>query len=113
VVSGRRANMTRPTHGFPACHYCGNCGNGCDTASFFSSADHLLPFALKTGKIALRSNGVAARILTDENGRATGVQYFDRRTGAEQQVRGKVVVLGASCVDSTRVLLHSKASGTP
>jgi choline dehydrogenase-like flavoprotein len=37
------------------------------------------------------------------------VQYFDRRTGAEQQVRGKVVVLGASCVDSTRILLNSKS----
>ena len=47
VVAGRRANMTRPTRGFPACHYCGNCGAGCDTASFFCSADHLLPFALE------------------------------------------------------------------
>ena len=35
VVAGRRANMTRATRGFPACHYCGNCGSGCDTASFF------------------------------------------------------------------------------
>ena len=113
VVAGRRANMTRSTNGFPACHYCGNCGNGCDTASFFCSADHLLPFALKTGKLELRSNAVAARILTDENGRATGVQYFDRRTGSEQQVRGKVIVLGASCVDSTRILLNSKSRAYP
>jgi choline dehydrogenase-like flavoprotein len=113
VVAGRRANMTRPTRGFAPCHYCGNCGNGCDTASFFCSADHLLPFALQTGRLELRSNAVAARILTDDRGRATGVQYFDRRTGAEQQVRGKVVVLGASCVDSTRILLNSKSSTHP
>ena len=47
---GRRANRTKPLNGFPACHYCGNCGAGCDTASFFCSADHLLPDALKTGQ---------------------------------------------------------------
>jgi choline dehydrogenase-like flavoprotein len=113
VVAGRRANMTRPTRGFPACHYCGNCGAGCDTASFFCSADHLLPFALETGKLTIRSNAVVARILTGENGLADGVQYFDRRTGAEQQARAKVVVVGASCVDSTRILLNSTSSRYP
>jgi choline dehydrogenase-like flavoprotein len=60
MVAGRRANMTRPTRGFPACHYCGKCGSGCDTASFFCSADHLLPFAMQTGKLEIRSNSVAA-----------------------------------------------------
>lgn len=109
----RRANMTRPVRNFPACHYCGNCGRGCDTASFFCSADHLLPFALQTGKLEIRSNAVVARILTDGEGRATGVQYFDRHTGAEHQVRGKVVVMGASCVDSTRILLNSTSRRHP
>jgi choline dehydrogenase-like flavoprotein len=113
VVSGRRANMTRPTRGFPACHYCGNCGGGCDTASFFNSADHLLPFALKTGHLEIRSNAVAARILVDGQGLAKGVQYFDRQSGAEREVLGKVVVLGASCVDSTRILLNSKSEKYP
>src|SRR5262245_50196688 len=101
IVAGRRANMTRPTRGFPACHYCGACGSGCDTASFFNSADHLLPFALQSGRLEIRSNAVAARILVDDKGLAKGVQYFDRQSGAEQQVLGKVVVLGASTVDST------------
>jgi hypothetical protein len=36
----------------PACHYCGNCGNRRDTASFFCSADHLLPFALQNWNCA-------------------------------------------------------------
>ncbi|HEY3130423.1 MAG TPA: GMC family oxidoreductase [Acidobacteriota bacterium] len=113
MVAGRRANMTRPTRGFPACHYCGNCGRGCDTASFFCSADHLLPFALQTGKLEIRSNAVVARILVDERGLASGVQYFDRKSGEEHRVYGKVVVLGASCVDSTRILLNSKSDRYP
>lgn len=113
IVMGRRANRTLPTGGFPACHYCGNCGAGCDTASFFCSADHLLPLALQTGRLEIRSNAVAARILTGDDGLATGVQYFDRVSGAERQVRGKVVVVGASCVDSTRILLNSTSSRHP
>jgi choline dehydrogenase-like flavoprotein len=112
-VAGRRANMTRPTRGFPACHYCGNCGRGCDTQSFFNSADHLLPDALKTGKLEIRSNAVAARILVNDAGLARGVQYFDRKSGAEREVLGRVVVLGASCVDSTRILLNSVSPRHP
>ena len=113
IVSGRRANMTQTVRGFPACHYCGNCGLGCDTASFFNSADHLLPFALKTGRLELRSNAVVARVLVDDRGLAEGVQYFDRKSGKEQRVYGKVVVMGASAVDTTRILLNSKSERHP
>lgn len=113
MVAMRRANMTKPTRGFPPCHYCGNCGAGCDTASFFCSADHLLPFALETGRLEVRSNAVVARVLVDDRGLAAGVQYFDRETGAEREVRGKVVVMGASCVDSTRILLNSTSGRHP
>ena len=113
IVAGRRANMTRPTHGFPPCHYCGHCGRGCDTASFFCSADHLIPPALKTGRLEIRANAVAARLLVDDRGLARGVQYFDRVTGAEREVLAKVVVVGASCVDSTRLLLNSRSERHP
>ena len=52
-------------------------------------------------------------MLVDDKGKARGVQYFDRKTGAEHQVLGKVVVVGASCVDSTRILLNSKSTAYP
>jgi choline dehydrogenase-like flavoprotein len=113
MVAGRRANFTRPHRGFVPCHYCGACGDGCDTASFFSSADHLIPQALETGNLEIQSNAVVARILVDDRGRASGVQYFDRKTGAERQVKARVVVLGASAMDSTRILLNSRSSRFP
>lgn len=113
IVHGRRAVLTRDHRGFPSCHYCGACGRGCDTASFFNSADHLIPFALKTGRLTIRENAVAARILADDRGLASGVQYFDRVSAAEHSVRGRVIVLGASCVDSTRILLNSKSTYYP
>ena len=113
IVAGRRANRTKPLRGYPACHYCGNCGAGCDTGSFFCSADHLLPDAIKTGKLTLISNAVVARVLVDDNGLANGVQYFDRVTGKEERVYAKVVVMGASAVDTTRILLNSKSDKHP
>ncbi|HVQ28545.1 MAG TPA: GMC family oxidoreductase, partial [Vicinamibacteria bacterium] len=109
----RRAVKTVAHNGFPPCHHCGQCGRGCDTASFFCSADHLLPFALQTGRLEIRSNSVAARVLVDDRGLAKGVQYFDRKTGQERQVFGKVVVMAASCMDSTRILLNSRSERYP
>jgi choline dehydrogenase-like flavoprotein len=52
-------------------------------------------------------------VLTDEKGRASGVQYFDRHTGAERTVRARIVIVAASCVDSTRILLNSKSHAHP
>ncbi len=109
AVTIRRANLTRDHRGFAACHYCGACGSGCGTSSRFNSADHLIPFALETGDLTIRSNAVAARILVDDDGKASGVQYFDRRSEAEREVRARVVVVAASCMDSTRILLNSQS----
>ena len=80
IVPIRRAVLTRAHNGFPACHHCGACGRGCDSASFFNSADHLIPFALKTGNLTLRTHAVVARILPNDKGLAGAVQYFDRQT---------------------------------
>ena len=113
IVAGRRAVLTRPHNGFAPCHYCGACGRGCDTASFFNSADHLIPVALKSGRLTLRTNAVAARILPNAEGLAGSVQYFDRQTKEEHRAFGKVIVLAASCIDSTRILLNSKSSRFP
>ena len=113
VVRMRRANLTRNHRGFPACHYCGACGSGCDTASFFNTADHLLPFALETGNLRIQSNAVVSRILVDDKGRASEVQYFERASGREQRVRCRTVIVGAACMDSTRILLNSKSERSP
>ena len=41
------------------------------------------------------------------------MQYFDRRTGQERQAFAKVIIVGASCVDSTRLLLNSTSERYP
>jgi choline dehydrogenase-like flavoprotein len=113
IVSGRRAVLTKPHNGHPQCHYCGACGRGCDVGAFFNSSDFLLEPAYKTGRLQIIDNAVVARVLVDHAGLANGVQYFDRHTKEEHRVKARVVVVGASCVDSTRILLNSKSTIYP
>jgi len=113
IVAGRRAVRTVDHRGFPACHYCGACGRGCDTASFFNAADDLIPPAEETGNLKLIENAVVSRILVNGEGLAGGVQYFERHSGKERTVKAKRVVVAASCVDSTRILLNSKSRQHP
>jgi choline dehydrogenase-like flavoprotein len=109
----RIAQLTRPLNGHPACHYCANCTTGCDTGSFFSSPWFFLPLAQQTGNLDLRINALASHLLTDENGNASGVAYFDRPTRQLREVHARAVVVAASCVESARIMLNSKSSRWP
>ena len=113
AVPIRRAVLTQAHGGRPACHYCGACGSGCRTASFFNATDYLLMPALETGRLEIVSGAVAARVLTGDDGRADGVQYFERESGAERVVRARTVVVAASAMDSTRILLNSRSRRHP
>jgi choline dehydrogenase-like flavoprotein len=113
IVSGRRAVLTKPHNGRAQCHFCGVCGRGCDVGAFFNASDYLIEPAFQTGKLQVVDNAVVARVLADEEGKASGVQYFDRITKQERQVKAKVVIVAASCIDSTRILLNSKSQRFP
>ncbi|HEY9230911.1 MAG TPA: GMC family oxidoreductase, partial [Blastocatellia bacterium] len=109
----RHAQLTVNHNGHPKCHYCGNCTEGCDTGSFFSTPWFLLPPAEKTGKLELRTDAVAKNILVNERGMATGVAYVDRKSKQEVEVFGKIVIVAASCVETARILLNSKSRHHP
>ena len=113
TVATRRAVLTRPHNGRTACHYCGSCGSGCRTASFFNATDYLLLPALESGRLEIISGAVAASVLTDDEGRASGVRYFERESGVEHAVRARTVVVAASTMDSTRLLLNSRSARHP
>jgi choline dehydrogenase-like flavoprotein len=56
---------------------------------------------------------MAREVLTDDEGRATGVSYVDTQTLEEHQVRADVVVLAASACESARLLLNSISERHP
>jgi choline dehydrogenase-like flavoprotein len=112
LIVDRTANLTVPLNGRPACHYCDECQRGCFTASYFNSPSVTLPAAARTGRFHLASDAVVSHLLMNAEGRADGVAYLDRATRAAREVRGKVVVLAASALESTRILLNSRVGNS-
>ncbi len=109
---GRTAIITVPHNGRAACHYCGPCEQGCITHSYYNSPTTTLKAALETGNCDLVVDAVASHVTRDSRtGRAAGVAYIDRNTRAPREVRGKVVLLCASTLESTRLLMHSADQG--
>jgi choline dehydrogenase-like flavoprotein len=108
-IPSRLAILTKSLNGRPACHYCGQCGRGCSTASNFSSSQVLIPPALKTGKLTLIPNAMAREIMVGPDGKASGVSYIDKTTRTEQRIAARAVVVAASACESARLLLNSKS----
>jgi choline dehydrogenase-like flavoprotein len=112
-IPSRLAILTRPLNGRPACHYCAQCGRSCSAnANFNSPGVHIKP-ALTTGNLEVRTGAMAREVLVGPNGNATGVSYVDKKTRTEVEVRGKIVVLAASCCETARIMLNSKSSLFP
>lgn len=114
AIVSRVSMLTRAHRGRAQCHYCGHCGEGCDVGAMFNSIASTLPIAAATGRMTLRPNSVVRHIIADPNtGLAKGVAFVDRVTYQEQEAFGKVVIVAASTLESTRLLLNSKSRQHP
>ncbi|MBV9613336.1 MAG: GMC family oxidoreductase, partial [Acidobacteriaceae bacterium] len=108
VTLGRAANLTRSLNGRAPCHYCGPCERGCITHSYFNSSFTTLKDALATGKCQLITHAMGYKVLMDTaRNRVSGILYIDRQTKQPKEVRARVVILAASALESTRILLNS------
>ncbi len=114
VTIGRTAILTAPLNGRAPCHYCGPCERGCMTRSYFNSPTTTIAAAQTTGRLTLMTNAIVHQVLLDRNtGKATGVSYIDRWSKTPREVRGKVVILCAQALESTRILLNSATREFP
>ena len=96
------------------CFYCNQCNRACQVYADFSAGTCLIfPAQKSTGRIDLYVNAMVRKVNTDNEGRATGVTYINKDDGSEQQVNGKVVVMGASACSTARILLNSKSAQHP
>jgi choline dehydrogenase-like flavoprotein len=108
------AVLSKPYDDRPPCHYCGACNFGCDTRSRFSSLEVLIPKLQSRKNFTLRSNAAVHTLLMDsKTGKARGVTYIDTENKQEYEASGKIVVLGASMVESIRILFNSKSREFP
>jgi choline dehydrogenase-like flavoprotein len=106
MTMGRCAVLTKPQNGRQACHYCGPCERGCITHSYFNSVTTTIPDAMKTGRLTLLTDAVAAKVIM-KDGKAVGISYVDANTMKVKEVRAKIFMLCASTLESTRLLLNS------
>ncbi len=107
----RLAQLTQMHNNRPPCHYCGNCVNGCDVGAMFSTVSTTLPPALKTGNVEVRTDSVVSGVLMNNENRARGVTYVERYTMKTVEVNAKHVILAASTLENTRLLLLSAKGG--
>lgn len=97
-----------------ACFFCGQCGRNCSIAKAdFSSSNVLVYPALKSGNVDVVANAMAREVLTNSEGKATGVSYINKDDMQEYQVNGRVVIVAASTCESARLLLNSKSQRHP
>ena len=113
VKTAPTAILTQPKDDRQACFYATDCRRGCSIGAKFQTPTSLIPLAMRTGNLTLRTDAMVNRVLTDENGRASGVRYADKKTGAMEEVTARAVVLAASTYETARLLLVSGSAQHP
>lgn len=113
VIPSRLSILTKALPDNPdrqECNFCGQCGRNCSYfKADFSSSNVLIKPALATGNIDVVADAMAREVLTDTEGKATGVSYINKTDMMEYQVTGRVVILAASACESSRLLLNSRS----
>lgn len=93
---------------------CGRHVGGCDIHAAFDSPTGLIFPAFDTGNLAIRTDATVHEIIIDKKtGRASGVGFIDSVTQKSYEAKAKVVVLAASTLESTRLMLLSKSDIYP
>ena len=97
-----------PRHGRGSCGYHGYCDRGgCHLRAKNSTCFSTIPEALKTKNLTIFDRAQVTRVVSDNHGRVTGVQYF--RDDREYFQPAKAVLLGSYTYENVRLLLLSKS----
>lgn len=114
VIMGRTAILTVNHQGRLACRSAGHCYRGCDTQSFFDPVGGVLNSLALRDNFMLRTGAkVTHVVLQPASSTARGVAFVDTRTGKRHEVTARAVVLAASTLASTRILLSSRSERFP
>jgi choline dehydrogenase-like flavoprotein len=87
--------------------------DGCEVGAIATSVNAILPDALATGRLTLRTDALVRQIDVDSEGRASGVTYVDRVTRRDRSIRARFVVLGCGAIETPRLLLNSASTRFP
>jgi choline dehydrogenase-like flavoprotein len=108
--TGNMAINSQPRDGRSGCLQIGFCFEGCKSGAKWSTLYTEIPKAEATGKLDLRPQSQALRILHNAKGKVSGVLYADKH-GKHVEQKARAVCVAANSIESARLLLNS-ASGT-
>ncbi len=111
VVPARRAVLTKDMGERKACYWASPCGRGCGIGAAFQTTTSLIPWAQATGKLTVQTGAMVYEVMLNAAGKASGVRYIDKASGAQREAQGRVIVLAASTGETARILLNSKPNG--
>jgi choline dehydrogenase-like flavoprotein len=92
------------------CRWC--VGFACEVDAKCGTQNTVVPKALATGRMELRTGCMTREVVVDDKGRATAVRYFDSAGHGVEQPCGTVVVSGGA-IESARLLLLSRSRAFP
>jgi len=95
------------------CHYCGRCMLGCDVGAIFTTPNTLLPRALATGRLTVRTNTLVRQLLVGADGLVRAASVVDRKTKADEEIRARRFVVSCGSIESARLLLNSACARHP
>ncbi len=111
VVPARRAILTRKVDERDPCYWASPCGRGCSIGAAFQTTTSLIPWAKATGKLTVQTGAMVYEVMLDAAGKASGVRYIDKASGAHREAKARVVILAASSGETARILLNSQPNG--
>lgn len=112
VHTGRMAITSSQDGDRMMCQQTGFCFQGCKWGAKWSAAYTDIEQGEATGNMEVRERSHVARILHDDTGKVTGVEYFDA-DGNLQMQKARIVCVAGNSFESPRLLLNSASSMFP
>ncbi|QBG36173.1 GMC family oxidoreductase [Litorilituus sediminis] len=108
-----RAILSQPDKGRRSCEYSGYCSSyGCSSGAKGSGRAALLNQAVASGNCTIKANSKVYKIATDEQGKISGIHYYDHM-GRRQVATAKIYVVACQAVETSRLLLASTGEKFP
>jgi len=102
-----------PYNGRRVCAHVRQCvGFACPVDAKNGTQNTVIPTAIATGNCELRIHCKVAELLTNDQGKLTGVSYFDENDQKHEQP-ADIIVLAASATETPRLMLNSTSKYFP
>lgn len=119
VIYGRCAHLSESKpifveQGRGMCMSRNLCQRGCPFGGYFNTNSTVIPWALKTGNLTLKTHAVVHSVIyDDELQKAVGVRVIDAHSKESTDFFAKIIFVNAATLNTNLILLNSKSKRFP